>query len=73
MSRKFRVEVGAQALEPLASVLLQRSSHDGATGVDDEEMAGYALDALCNICSPEEFDEEEQQNQHVRMILSPLW
>jgi hypothetical protein len=50
MSRKFRVEVGAQALDRMVDVL----EHDRA----DEDIVGYALDCLCNVCSPDEFDEE---------------
>ena len=50
MSKKFRVEVGVQALEPMISVL--------QTDRADEEILGYALDTLCNVCSPEEFEEE---------------
>ncbi len=44
MSRKFRVLVGAQALDPLIQVL----ERDAA----DEEIIGYALDTISNICSP---------------------
>jgi hypothetical protein len=50
MSRKFRVEVGAQALDPMTSILEMDAS--------DEEILSYALETLCNICSPEEFEEE---------------
>ena len=50
MSRKFRVEVGVQALEEMTSILVN-DRHD-------EEIVGYALDTLANICSPDEFDEE---------------
>merc|ERR1719195_221897 len=50
MSRKFRVEVGAQGLNTLLSVLSTDSS--------DTEIVSYVLDTFCNICSPEEFDEE---------------
>jgi len=42
MSRKFRLEVGAQALDALVETL----ERDGS----DEEILGYALDALCNVC-----------------------
>ncbi len=50
MSRKFRVEVGAQALDRMVEVL----EADRA----DEDIVGYALECLCNICSPDEFEEE---------------
>lgn len=50
MSRKFRVLVGAQALDPLIIVLERDAS--------DEEIVGYALDTISNICSPDEFEEE---------------
>ena len=50
MSRKFRVEVGVQGLEAMTAVL----EGDRA----DEEIVSYALDTLCNICSPDEFEEE---------------
>lgn len=50
MSRKFRVEVGVQALDPMISIL----ERDRA----DDEVVSYALDTLSNICSPEEFEEE---------------
>lgn len=51
MSRKFRVEVGVQALEALLEILANHSQYD-------EEMLSYALDTLCNVCSPDEFEEE---------------
>merc|ERR1719209_285487 len=50
MSKKFRKDVGALGLGGLLSVL--RS--DGS----DTEIISYVLDTLCNICSPEDFDEE---------------
>ncbi|TRY78930.1 hypothetical protein TCAL_01726 [Tigriopus californicus] len=53
MSRKFRVEVGVQALSALVEIL---AHGDGQSY--DEEMLSYALDTLCNICSPDEFEEE---------------
>ena len=53
MSRKFRVEVGAQALDCMIEIL---QSDDR----NDEEIVGYALDTLANICCPDEFDEEIQ-------------
>jgi len=50
MSKKFRLEVGAQGLAPLMNIL----KTDGS----DTEIISYVLDTLCNICSPEDFDEE---------------
>ena len=50
MSRKFRIEVGVQATQPMIHIL----ERDRA----DDEILAYALDTLCNICSPEEFEEE---------------
>ena len=54
MSKKFRVEVGAQALECMIEVLQSEDRND-------EEIVGYALDTLANICSPDQFEEEELQ------------
>lgn len=42
--------MGAQSLDPLITVLERDSS--------DEEIVGYALDTISNICSPDEFEEE---------------
>jgi len=50
MSRKFRLEVGAQGLSSLLNVLRTDNS--------DAEIVSYVLDTFCNICSPEEFEEE---------------
>merc|ERR1712018_825530 len=50
MSRKYRTEVGVQALDDMVGILEKDRS--------DEEALGYALDTLANICSPEEFEEE---------------
>lgn len=46
----YRLEVGAQGLSSLANVLRVDSS--------DTEIVSYVLDTICNVCSPEEFDEE---------------
>ena len=53
MSRKFRVEVGVQALDSMTEILQGEDRND-------EEIVGYALDTLANICSPDEFEEEIQ-------------
>ena len=44
MSKKFRLEVGAQGLSTLIEVL--------ATDTSDSEIISYVLDTLCNVCSP---------------------
>ena len=51
MSRKFRVEVGVQALDHMIEILQSEDRND-------EEIVGYALDTLANICCPDEFEEE---------------
>lgn len=50
LSKKYRVEVGAQGMEALKVVL--------ETDKQDCEIVGYALDALCNIMSPFVIEEE---------------
>ncbi|XP_054728710.1 general vesicular transport factor p115 [Anastrepha obliqua] len=50
LSRKYRIEVGAQGMPALVQIL----KHD----CQDSEIISYALDALCNITTSEEFDEE---------------
>ncbi|XP_036319935.1 LOW QUALITY PROTEIN: general vesicular transport factor p115 [Rhagoletis pomonella] len=50
LSRKYRIEVGAQGMPALVQIL----KHD----CQDSEIISYALDALCNITASEEFDEE---------------
>lgn len=50
LSRKFRVEVGAQGMQCLIQILEMDRS--------DCEIVSYALDTLCNITSQEQFDEE---------------
>ncbi|RVE41865.1 hypothetical protein evm_013473 [Chilo suppressalis] len=58
MSRKYRVEVGAQGMSTLKQVLeLDRA---------DNETINYALDTLSNIMSPSQFEEEED-NPNVPM------
>ena len=42
--------MGAQGLDSLINVL--------KTDASDSEIVSYVLDTFCNICSPEEFDEE---------------
>lgn len=50
LSRKYRVEVGAQGMDTFRQVLEMDHS--------DCEIVGYVLDALCNITSPDIFEEE---------------
>jgi len=50
MARKFRLEVGAQGLQALITVLETDSS--------DKEIISYVLEALCYICAPEIWEEE---------------
>merc|ERR1719509_186082 len=50
MARKFRLEVGAQGLQALITVLEPDSS--------DKEIISYVLEALCYICAPEIWEEE---------------
>ncbi|XP_055599040.1 general vesicular transport factor p115 [Uranotaenia lowii] len=52
MSKKYRVEVGAQGMPALVQIL----EMDRA----DPEIIGYCLDTLCCITSPEQFDEEAE-------------
>lgn len=56
LSKKYRVEVGAQAMLALSQVLESDRT--------DNEIVGYCLDTLCNVTSPEQFD-EEADNPHV--------
>lgn len=50
LSKKFRVEVGAQGMACLVQILEMDRT--------DCEIIGYALETLCNITSHEQFDEE---------------
>lgn len=59
LSRKYRLEVGAQGMEALRQVLeLDRT---------DCEIVGYCLDALCNITSKAAFDEESESSLQMNM------
>ncbi|XP_069699958.1 general vesicular transport factor p115 isoform X3 [Periplaneta americana] len=51
LSRKFRIEVGAQGMDALRQVLEMDRG--------DCEIVGYALDTLCNVTAPESFEDEE--------------
>lgn len=50
LSRKYRIEVGAQGMSALVQVL--------QNDAQDCEIISYALDTLCNVVATEEFDEE---------------
>jgi SOS response regulatory protein OraA/RecX len=50
LSRTYRVEVGAQGMDALRQVLEMDKT--------DYEIIGLALDTLCNITSPEIFEEK---------------
>lgn len=50
LSRKYRIEVGAQGMSALLNILV--------TDHTDSELISFALDTLCNIVSQEQFDEE---------------
>lgn len=50
LSRKYRVEVGAQAMPAIIQIL--------QTDRADCEIIGYAFETLCNITSGEQFEEE---------------
>ncbi|EFA08682.1 general vesicular transport factor p115 [Tribolium castaneum] len=59
LSRKYRLEVGAQGMDVLRQVLeLDRS---------DCEIIGYCLDTLCNITSKEVFEEESESNLNIKV------
>ncbi|XP_034834591.1 general vesicular transport factor p115 isoform X1 [Maniola hyperantus] len=58
LSRKYRLEVGAQGIDTLRQILeLDRA---------DNETINYALDTLNNIVSPSQFEEEEDK-PHIPM------
>ncbi|XP_072261656.1 general vesicular transport factor p115 isoform X3 [Pyxicephalus adspersus] len=60
LSKKYRLEVGTQAMDHLLNVL--------QTDRSDSEIIGYALDTLYNIVSNdmEEAAESEEENQQVQ-------
>lgn len=59
MSRRYRVEVGAQGMAALVRAL--------QTDAGDAELASYALDALCNVTAPEPLDEEPPESAASRL------
>ncbi|KAJ8000722.1 hypothetical protein DPEC_G00183300 [Dallia pectoralis] len=60
LSKKYRLEVGTQAMDHLIHIL--------QTDRSDSEILGYALDTLYNIiCN----DEEEEQDESEDMMASP--
>merc|ERR1719180_426702 len=56
MSKKFRKDVGALGLNSLVTVL--------KTDYSDTEIISYVLDTLCNVCSPEDWEEEVVEEEH---------
>ncbi|NWI97533.1 USO1 factor, partial [Pitta sordida] len=54
LSKKYRLEVGIQAMEHLIRVL--------QTDRSDSEIIGYALDTLCNVISNDLEEEEQEEN-----------
>lgn len=59
LSKKYRLEVGAQGMDILKQVLeLDRS---------DCEIIGYCLDTLCNITSKDTFEEESENNINMQV------
>uniref|UniRef100_A0A0K8SE19 Vesicle tethering protein Uso1/P115-like head domain-containing protein n=1 Tax=Lygus hesperus TaxID=30085 RepID=A0A0K8SE19_LYGHE len=60
LSRKYRVEVGAQGMDALRFIL--------ETDKADCEIIGYALDTLCNVMSPNLFDEEENSEEQQALL-----
>ncbi|XP_070583045.1 general vesicular transport factor p115 isoform X2 [Erythrolamprus reginae] len=54
LSKKYRLEVGNQAMSHLIRVL--------QTDRSDSEIIGYALDTLCNIMSNDLEEEEQEEN-----------
>ncbi|XP_062579947.1 general vesicular transport factor p115-like isoform X1 [Saccostrea cucullata] len=54
MSKKFRLEVGTQAMDTLIQTL--------ETDRSDSEITGYALDALCNVLSNEPSEDDDESN-----------
>lgn len=64
LSRKYRVEVGAQGMNALCQIL--------QTDYADTEIVGYVLDMLCNITSPELF-EEEGNYEIIILIIVIIW
>ncbi|KAJ8953567.1 hypothetical protein NQ318_002987 [Aromia moschata] len=59
LSKKYRLEVGAQGMDVLRQILeLDRS---------DSEIVGYCLDTLCNITAKEVFEEESENNLNMKV------
>ncbi|XP_067903065.1 general vesicular transport factor p115 isoform X2 [Heterodontus francisci] len=54
LSKKYRLEVGSQAMEHIVNVL--------QTDRSDSEIIGYALDTLCNLISNDVEEEEPEEN-----------
>jgi hypothetical protein len=52
LSRSFRMEVGAQGLDVMLSIMQNDRS--------DTEILGYVLDILCNVTCKDTFEEERK-------------
>ncbi|XP_077160804.1 general vesicular transport factor p115 isoform X1 [Paroedura picta] len=59
LSKKYRLEVGIQAMDHLLHVL--------QTDRSDSEIIGYALDTLYNIISNDQEEEEQEENSQKQM------
>ena len=57
MSKKFRKDVGALGLNSLVNVL--------KTDYSDTEIISYVLDTLCNVGSPEDWEEDDDRPEEV--------
>nr|XP_046272289.1 general vesicular transport factor p115 isoform X3 [Scatophagus argus] len=59
LSKKYRMEVGTQAMDHLINIL--------QTDRSDSEILGYALDTLYNIiCNDEEEEQDESEDENVQ-------
>ncbi|XP_062288503.1 general vesicular transport factor p115 isoform X1 [Scomber scombrus] len=59
LSKKYRMEVGTQAMEHLINIL--------QTDRSDSEILGYALDTLYNIiCNDEEEEQDESEDENTQ-------
>ncbi|KAJ8981002.1 hypothetical protein NQ317_014869 [Molorchus minor] len=59
LSKKYRLEVGAQGMDVLRQVLeLDRN---------DPDIVGYCLDTLCNVTSKEIFEEEGENDINMKV------
>ncbi|XP_011611225.2 general vesicular transport factor p115 isoform X1 [Takifugu rubripes] len=65
LSKKYRMEVGTQAMDHLINIL--------QTDRSDSEIIGYALDTLYNIiCSDEEEEQDESEDENTQKQVDDL-